>query len=412
MEFQKKRAQVAGWLETVYLFLFGLLVGYLFLRITTFEIPWDFFFKNESGGNNILAKMLVEVPYYLFGLVAFLRYTIQEKYDYKKILIAFGVFLLGRYIWQESGRSRVLLFLLLMLGAKDISFQRIIKIFFTVISSLLALTVVCAVGGVIENYTYELVRGVRRSFGIIYPTNFAAIVFFQVLCWWYLRKEKTTYWEAAGVAGIAAFLKIYCDARCSSLSLMGVALIMCWQRFQYQRCGRLEKEYEMNGILSSLLPLSVLLASAGSIITTILYGAIPVLHKLDLLLSTRLFLGKKALNVYGMSLWGQYIRLFSNAEGRDTTFYFYIDSSYLQLAVIYGLVTFGMVLLAFLLIGCRAKTQRDWTLLWILAFIAVHGIVEQHLVELPYCPFILALFADTGEQKGLELRRIFGRKNG
>ena len=127
---------------------------------------------------------------------------------------------------------------------------------------------------------------------------------------------------------------------------------------------------------------------------------------LDSLFSTRLQLGKKAIDVYGMRPWGQWIKLFNNAEGKDNSFYFYIDSSYVQLAVMYGLILLGLVLLAFLLISYRAWSQREWIFLWILAITAGHGIMEQHLVELPYCPFILALLADTVENRGAEIKEI------
>lgn len=88
------------------------------------------------------------------------------------------------------------------------------------------------------------------------------------------------------------------------------------------------------------------------------------------------------------------------------SFYFYIDSSYVQLAVMYGLVLMGLVLLAFLVISCRAWSQKEWVFLWILAIAAVHGVMEQHLVELSYCPFILALLADTAGNHGAEIKEI------
>jgi len=412
MTFQDRRAQFSKYLEYWYLLIFGLITAYFFLRITVFGIPWDLFLKTESGSNNFFSKMLFEAPYYLLGATVFLRYLIQEKYDYKKIAVAAIVFIIGRYVWLESDRSRILFFLLLMLGAKDISFRKIIRVFFGTVSSLLMVTIVCALCGVIENYTYELSKGIRRSFGIVYPTNFAAIVFFQVLCWWYLRKEKTTYLEAAAVLGIAGLLKINCNARCSCICLTGVSVIMVWQRFQYQYHFKKNQEYRLNSFISSVLAMSPIFAAGGIITLTIIYSNNPFLQKLNKLLSLRLSLGKKALDVYGMSLWGQYVRMFGNVEGQINKTYFYIDSSYLQLAIMYGLVALGAVLLSFLLIGSRAKVQRDWTLLWIIAFIAVHGVIEQHLVEIPYCPFILALFANTVEQKGLKLKEILGREHG
>ena len=47
--------------------------------------------------------------------------------------------------------------------------------------------------------------------------------------------------------------------------------------------------------------------------------------------------------------------------------------------------------------------------LWIIGLIAAHSIIEQHLVELPYCPFVIALLADTEVKPGLKIKEIFGK---
>lgn len=69
-------------------------------------------------------------------------------------------------------------------------------------------------------------------------------------------------------------------------------------------------------------------------------------------------LGKKAFDIFSLTPFGQYIRLFSNAENLGVEYYFYIDSTYLQLIIMYGVVILGVVLLVFLLIGCRAKAAE------------------------------------------------------
>lgn len=40
MTFQEKRAKIENVLENAYLFLFGLLLAYLFQRLTSFTIKW------------------------------------------------------------------------------------------------------------------------------------------------------------------------------------------------------------------------------------------------------------------------------------------------------------------------------------------------------------------------------------
>ena len=408
MKIKEKREQAAEWLERIFLAVFALLVAYTFLKTTSFPVPWKLLIQQtDSEKNRLWAKIVLEAPYHLLGWLVVLRYAIQKKYRWGRTALAVVLLYAGRYLWQSSGYSRVLLFFLLIVGMNGISFRKVIKVYFSVVSTLLLLAVVCSLTGLIENYTYMLDRGTRISFGIVYPTNFAAYVLFQVLCWWYLRREKLTYAEAAVTAGLAGFVKVFCDARCSTLLLLVTAAAMVWNRFRYQRSEKKQKEYEMCSVFAALMTLAYPLIACCMVGLTVCYDNSKAwMATLNNLFSARLDLGKKAIDVYGMRPWGQYIKLFNNAEGKDTSFYFYIDSSYVQLAVMYGLVLLGLVLLAFLLISCRAWSQKEWIFLWILAVAAVHGVMEQHLVELPYCPFILALLADTAGNHGVGINEI------
>ena len=407
MKLKEKREQAAALLENLFLAVFALLVAYTFLKTTSFPIPWKVLIQTDNEKNRLWAKIVLEAPYYLLGWLVVLRYVIQKKYQWLRTALAVVLLYAGRYLWQTSGYSRVLLFFLLIVGMNGISFRKVIRIYFSVVSTLLLLAMACSLLGLIENYTYVMDRGTRMSFGIGYPTNFAAYVLFQALCWWYLRREKLTYVEAAVTAGLAAFVKVFCDARCSMMLLLITAFAMSWTRFHYQMQGKRQKEYQMHSGFAALLTLAHPLTAVGIVGFTVCYNSsVSWMTYLNRLLSTRLELGKKAVIVYGMRPWGQWIKLFNNAEGKDGSFYFYIDSSYVQLAVMYGLVILGLVLLAFLLISCRAWSQKEWIFLWILAITAGHGIMEQHLVELPYCPFILALLADTAGNHGAEIKEI------
>ena len=95
--------------------------------------------------------------------------------------------------------------------------------------------------------------------------------------------------------------------------------------------------------------------------------------------------------------------------------YFYIDSAYMQLALLYGIILLAVVLILLTIVCKKAVVQEQWVLLWIVALACVHGVVEQHLIELEYFPFFLAVFGTiakektTGEKKGL-IERLHGKK--
>ena len=120
--------------------------------------------------------------------------------------------------------------------------------------------------------------------------------------------------------------------------------------------------------------------------------------------------GKKAFDIYGVSFFGKHIRLFGFDDGQAVSNYFYIDSSYVQMAVMFGLVMMALLLLTFLIICEKAREQKDWIFLLVLVFAGLHSAIEPHLIEIQYCPFLLALLANTKKRNGLRLSEIFGRR--
>ena len=416
MTFQEKRAKLETILENAYLVLFGVLLAYLFLRLTSFTIKWQLITETAEGGDSLFGQIFLVHPFYALLVVAVLRTLIQKTYNWNDCLETAAAVLIGYGLWKFGSHKDFFLLWILVLGARGIPFEKIVKVFLAVCGSILLVAMVCAGAGIIEDYTYTRDDGaLRHALGTGSPTNCGAFLFFQILCWWYLRKEKITYYEAAVVLGISVFVRQFINARTASGCIAGIAFVMCIQRAFYRRAERQNREFSINSILASVLILSHIFMTGLIIVASALYdGNIPWMLKLNAVFSNRLTLGRKAMDLFEFSWFGQYIRNFSHAEGLTSGGYFYIDSSYLQIALMYGVLWLAVVLFAFLVIGCRAKRQKDWTMIWILAFMAIHSVIEPRLIQLAYNPFILALLADTGRRDGLRIEEIirikWGRK--
>ena len=182
MSFQEKRAKFAALLESLYLCLFALTLAFSFLKITSFNIPWQMVTRTGEGKISLFSKIFLEQPYYAMQAVIVLRLLIQETYNWKRMLTAAIVLGSGYYLWSQNDSSRIILFLVLMLGAWKISYRRIIQVFLVVVGILFLVTFVCGATGVIEDYTYiRSEEVIRHSYGIVAPTNFGAMVFFLML---------------------------------------------------------------------------------------------------------------------------------------------------------------------------------------------------------------------------------------
>lgn len=152
---------------------------------------------------------------------------------------------------------------------------------------------------------------------------------------------------------------------------------------------------------SGLLASAGTICAAGILILSMLYTkGSSIFLKLDSILSQRLSFSKKGMEVYGFSIFGQYIPMQGNGGSTETPLnYFFLDSSYISILLQYGLIMFVMILILWGIIGLRARKEKDWVLLWILAIIAFQSIMEQHLLDISYNPFLWILFAETGKKR-------------
>ncbi|MEI3192241.1 MAG: hypothetical protein V8S36_08465 [Lachnospiraceae bacterium] len=57
----------------------------------------------------------------------------------------------------------------------------------------------------------------------------------------------------------------------------------------------------------------------------------------------------------------------------------------------------------------KAVVQEQWVLLWIVALACVHGVIEQHLIELEYFPFFLAVFGTIAKEEPTGEKKIVQR---
>ena len=104
--------------DFLYLTVFALLLGYYFLVTTTFPIEWR---------ENFPAYLRV-----LLIVVILIKLTYVEIYDLKEVLFAALISLCFLAVWIRTSDPLVLNTLLLILGSKGTSFEKILKVYVAV----------------------------------------------------------------------------------------------------------------------------------------------------------------------------------------------------------------------------------------------------------------------------------------
>ena len=388
--------------DVSYMFLFTVLLTFDFLEDTTFQIPWQEWMQEEVG--YCIINTLLFHPEMILFIVLVCRYLFSCTYNIKMYLITFVACLCAYYAYRVGGKDleSIFIFFLLVFGARGFSFRKLMQWYTIVVEILFAVTVAVSQTGYMENLIYEVQnRNTRISFGFIYPTVFAAHLFFLFLCLWYLAQERWNLILAVLSLLASGFVYLGCEARFASICFGILAVILMLSKWKIWPMHRWNPANKMSHYFVSMLTLIPVLCSLVIHILCIRFRIdIGWMAQLNQLLSNRLRLAKKGIDVYGFHLWGSRIPMVGyggTTEIRER--YFYLDSIYIQLSLVAGLVVLGMVLVMLFSACYKAKVLQEWVLLWILVFVGLHGVIEEHLLSIAVCPFLFAVSTEIRQKR-------------
>lgn len=386
MDKLKEWSRKVDWWETAYLMIYGIIFAKEFLQTTMFPIPWPlglgYVFALLSGGY-VIAKFLFHNTY-----------TKKETILAILILIAFCI--------PAFTTDYTFLFWTgcMIVGAKDVDFNKILKVYLVIGITIMVAAFAASQCGLIEDLVYELRRWgnesetvVRHSYGIIYPTDYAAHLFFLVLAAIVFYGEKlatiTKTWMCLLVA-VSTYLTA--NAQTTMLCLAGFVGLCVVENIFRKYMHAIEKMFRWVPVVSALGYLSVAFTYRPEVTWMV---------NLNALLSMRLDFSRRAIDRYGMTWFGQTISEVGNGLSiLGSAEYFFLDDSYIRILLKYGIVLLVMVLVILVLTSKRAADKRNFMLVIAIVAIAVHSIMEHRLIDMAYNPMILALFAflDNKEQ--------------
>lgn len=310
--------------------------------------------------------------------------------------------------WALTEYHMVITFLLMVIGAKNVDFKKILKVYIFSSGAVLLAAFVASMVGFIPNLQFVREDGitVRNSFGSVYPTDFSAHILFLMMAYGYLRKGKLKIIEYLVGFIIAGSVYYFCDARNSMIGivlfLVGYFLIqLCEQKCADKIAWIVGKKF-----LSVVCMMSMVIGTVLMIVLTKLYSPNnSILAKFPKTVQSRFIMGQEAISKYGIHVFGQKIPMVG--AGGKTEWpknYFFLDCSYVYVLLCYGLLMLTVVLAIYVLLCLKNKT--DLYLLYVVAVIAFVCMFEHHLIDLGYNPFTLALFATMNNKNLCEEKEI------
>ena len=268
-------------------FAFYFVIAFLQTSTYTFYFP----------GNLLHQIAFIPLAIVLFKIIFFDSNTI------KKITVNLLVLAILFITWRTSGEFILFPMGIFVLGARNVDFRKIIYLYLVLGTILLSFIFFTSLIGLTKNLIFH--RGIhtlRRAFGIIYPTDFAAHILYIVLAYCYLYFNKLSWKSYTVFVLLAMFLIKFCDARLNAYALILVIPVMMLGQ-------RAQKGYIVSKTIAIFYWVLPVLAAYVTMLVSYLY--IPNNHlfeKANGLLSGRLFYSHEAIRKYG-ALKGIYLTI-------------------------------------------------------------------------------------------------------
>ncbi len=382
---KRRQAEDIIWEVLFYIGIFPL-VSRAFLHTTQMQFLWNGFFHGKFISYTLWAELLA-------ATVVLAKSIRQGRFSVWETLLVVGSLIAFGRSSQMTGYEELPGILILLIGAKHVPAKRLAAYFFVLFTVWTCFTLYECRQGVFANWEFPGAYGrIKQSMGFLYPNEFAAHVFFLFLMWALLRGGKITFVEIAfmGFLTYLVWTKAYARTFLLSSAALMIVLLCAKMAHHVKGAGKFFRSYFVGGILL-IIPLAV--AGAALYLAWAFEPNEDWMLKLNELLSSRLLLGHMGLRDYGINLFGQQMNMVGASYRGDVSGYNFLDCSYVNILIRYGLAPLVMTVALYLTQGVRAVKRRDSLYLAILCLVAAQGFMEHHLVDFAYHPFFLLTLA-------------------
>lgn len=291
----------------------------------------------------------------------------------------------------KSTNKTMLLYSLILLAAYNLESSKIMKISLWMQGFFLTFVVGLSQLGILEDYLF--VRDethYRHGLGFGWTTTAPILFLYFMLIFIYLKKDKFNIFHAAVLELINIWFYLMTDSRMAFLISSVFIVFFAIQSINKRRWKCLSK---FNKIY---IAMPVLICVFSLLLFKFYDADEPFWIRLNSVLSDRLALGVDAIRNFGFTLFGQNIEWVGFSIKTPTKMeavgYNYVDSSYLQLILNYGVFFLIVVITIYVVAIYKAIKSRDYYLTVILIIILGFSVTEPRLMNLAFNPFPLLAF--------------------
>lgn len=306
------------------------------------------------------------------------------RFHWKQLLVVIALFISMFIVAKNRDGILDINVLLLVFSARDIDFRKLLGTFSLATFLVLCLTIYASQKGIIANMFMNADGGYRFSLGFNYVSFASQRLFFALCTYLMFRGKRISYLEL--MALLLATIYMYQQTSTTSPFYLSI-LILTYVLFSIKIFKKefiienfwLKKIANYGFILALIITLYFCFYSSGNLF-----------HLVDQFTHNRLRLSVEGFRNFGVSWLGQHI-IFTTMDifGNFTSNYNFIDSSFVQLLVIDGLIVSTFMLFALTKVMKYFVSIRKDIVLACLGIMIIHGMFDPQMLVLRYSPLIL-----------------------
>ena len=350
--------------------------------------------NSTLGVNETLSRIIYFGKFLVFGIffLDILYDVITKKIKINFVLIFLSIIAVETLIF--SRKPHMLILMLLMVEASKYKFSTVVKTALITFIACFGFIIFLSIVGIIPNAkNYRMDGTLRYSLGFSYVTIAQTVYFFIILFRTYLKGKDVSYVELLCHAIVVSVVYYLTDSKCDFfLSIFALIVILFAKLFGEGKPPRLlySKSFKI-GVTA--IPILVFFVSE---LALILYSFdLPIMNKIDALLSGRLYLTLTAWNEYGFSFFGTThtyapITYVDWVIVQDSS-YLFLDNSIFSSLLLYGFVNLITILIGYTFLLKENLEQKNYWFVFCLVLILLQSLIEPYLIAYNYNVFVLSL---------------------
>ena len=365
--------------EKIYLFTLFIWVVVASLVTTTYFVRLDGFLSLYR-----LLLYFTIIMLLIKELMNFPKTLYYFRFHWQQLLIVTAFFIAMFIVAKNRDGLLDINVLLLVFSARDIDFRKLLGTFSVATFLVLCLTIYASQKGMIANMFMNADGGYRFSLGFNYVSFASQRLFFALCTYLMFRGKRISYPEL--LVFLLATIYMYQQTSTSSPFYLSILILT----YALLSIKIFKKEFIIGNFLSKALAQYGFIVALAVILYFCFYSSGNLFHLVDQFTHNRLRLSVDGFRNFGVSWLGQPISFTTlDMFGNFTSNYNYIDSSFVQLLVIDGLIVSAFMLFALTkVMKYFISIQKD-IVLACLGIMIIHGMFDPQMLVLRYSPLIL-----------------------